>query len=252
MKTNLILFLLLCSCQLNAQIVNIEDKRTHRKDTSGIFGNVDLGANLVENGKTILTLAGGIKLELLRNKNLFLSLTNFNLVKVEENDFVNNGFQHFRYNYNFNNRLTYEAFLQGQYNERIRIQFRGLAGTGMRFQFVKKEKQKAFIGTAYMFEYEDIRDTSITHRNHRMSNYFSFNLKPFSTLTLSGTTYYQPLLSNFNDVRLSSQTAVQVQITTKLSLRIAFSLTYDSRLKQDAPDAPNTIYSLVNGLRWKF
>ncbi|RMG81846.1 MAG: DUF481 domain-containing protein [Bacteroidetes bacterium] len=248
----LLAFLLLAPALVHAQIVNIEDKRISKTDTSGVFGNLDLGANWVENGKTVLTLRGSGRIDFLRKKHLFFSLTNFNLVKVESNEFVNDGFEHLRYNYVTDKKWTYEAFLQAQYNERIRLKFRGLAGTGARFEWLKKADHRAYFGAAYMFEYEKIRDTSLTHRNHRLSTYLSFQFRPLKNLTFSGTTYYQPLFADFGDFRLSSQTAASLKITDRLSFQVTFNLQYDARLKEDAPNIPATSYALVNGLRWAF
>lgn len=247
---SVLLFLLSINAQ--AQIVNIENKRTNQQDTSGVFGNIDLGFNLVENGSTILTLRSGGQIEWTKGKNLWLSSTNFNLVKVQNDRFVNNGFQHLRYNYNFNKTWTYEAFGQTQFNEKTRVKLRLLAGTGGRLTLSNSNKSKAFIGVAYMFEFNEIKDTNIIHRDHRLSTYLSFNWKPLKNLTLSGTSYYQPLLNNFGNARLSSLTAMQLKITDKLAFKMTFQITHDGQLKRDAPGVPATTYSLINGLRWDF
>ena len=244
--------LLVIVINAQSQIVNVENKRTHQSDTSGVFGNVDLGVNLVENGSTILTLRGGAQVEWLKGKNLWLSSSNFNLVKVQEESFVNNGFQHFRYNYNFNQRWTYEAFTQAQFNEKTRIKLRALVGTGARLTIADTDKSKAFWGVAYMFEYNEISDTNIINRDNRLSTYLSFNWQPVENLTFSGTSYYQPILPDFNKARLSSLTTVQIKITDKLSFKTTFQITYDGQLREDAPDVPATTYSLINGLRWDF
>jgi putative salt-induced outer membrane protein YdiY len=244
--------LLVLSISAQAQIVNVENKRTHQQDTSGVFGNVDLGVNLVENGSTILTLRSGAQVEWLKGKNLWLSSTNFNLVRVQEDRFVNNGFQHLRYNYNFNKRWTYEAFGQLQFNEKTRIKLRALAGTGGRLTLANKDKSKAFWGMAYMFEFNEISDTNIINRDHRLSTYLSFNWQPLNNLTFSGTSYYQPILNDFGNGRLSSLLMLQLNITDKLSFKTTFQITYDGQLKRDAPGVPATTYSLINGLRWDF
>jgi putative salt-induced outer membrane protein YdiY len=114
------------------------------------------------------------------------------------------------------------------------------------------DKSKAFWGVAYMWEYNEIKDTNIIHRDHRLSTYLSFNWQPVDNLTLSGTSYYQPVLPDFGNARLSSLTTVQIKITDKLSFKTTFQITYDGQLKKDAPDVPATTYSLINGLRWDF
>jgi len=236
----------------SAQIVNVENKRKTLQDTSGIFGIVDFGFNLVENGSTIISFRSGAQIEWRKEKNLWLSSTDFNLVRVQDNDFVNNGFQHLRYNYDFDPRWTYEAFGQAQFNEKTRVQLRALLGTGLRLLLAKKKKSKAYFGAAYMFEYNEIADTSIIHRDQRLSSYLSFTWQALDNLSFSGTSYFQPLWKDFGNARLSSLTTMQLKITDKLAFKTTFQITFDGQLKRDAPGTPATIYSFVNGLRWEF
>lgn len=246
-----VLFLMICA-NVSAQIVNVENKRKALQDTSGVFGNLNFGFNLVENGSTIFTFKGGAQVDWKNGKNLWLSSTNFNLVRVQGSDFVNNGFQHLRYNYELSKRWTYEAFGQAQYNERTRMKLRALLGTGGRLLLADKEHAKAYFGTAYMLEYNEIADTNIIHRDQRLSTYLSFVWQPVSNLTFSGTSYFQPLLTDFKNARLSSLTTMELKITNKLAFKTTFQITYDGQLKEDSPGVPSTIYSLVNGLRWDF
>lgn len=235
-----------------AQIVNIENKRTALADTVGWFGQLDLGFQIVKNKQTVMTIRGSNRVDFLHHRHSAFSLTDYNFVKAGESEFVNQGFQHFRYNYKFNEKWTGEWFTQAQYNERIRIKLRALLGIGGRFQLVEKENAKAYTGLAYMYEYEEISDTSIIHRNHRLSTYFSFNLKIRDYLTLSNTSYYQPLVNDFSNFRLTTATQLDIKITKQLSLKSKFNLTYDSRLHEEVSDIPATIYSLTNGLSWYF
>ncbi len=235
-----------------AQIVNIEDKRSALADTSAWFGHVDLKFNLVENGNSIISINGNIRLEYLRNRHTFLGLTNYNLGKVGANDFINQGFQHLRYNYKVKKRLTWEAFTQAQYNEKIKLQLRWLLGTGPRFELFKREKNRAYLGTLYMFEYDEEvfgDDFEEYHRDHRLSTYFSFNVQPHPNVRISGTTYFQPVLTDLSDLRISSQTSLNFDISSHWAFSSAFSITFDS----DTPEGVvNTIYQWQNGLRWSF
>jgi len=225
------------SQKVMSQIVNIENKRIHQSDTTGLFGHLYLGLNLVENGNTIFTFRSGGQAEWLKDKNLWLSTTDFNLIKVNENEFVNNGFQHLRYNRKLNKKWTYEAFGQIQFNERTRIKLRALLGTGIRITLVEKD---------------EIKDTTIVHRDQRLSSYLSFHWQPNKNITFSGTSYYQPILTEFSNIRLSSSTGMQLKITDKLSFKTTFQITFDGQIKRDTPEITDTIYSLVNGIRWDF
>jgi len=106
MKTLFVLLISLtfCPITLSSQIVNIEAKRVTPVDSSEWRGQINLGLNLIENGNSIINLNGGINIEYIKNRHWFLSLSNFNFVQVEQQDFVNDGFQHFRYNYQINSQ----------------------------------------------------------------------------------------------------------------------------------------------------
>ncbi|MCP3933009.1 MAG: DUF481 domain-containing protein [Bacteroidetes bacterium] len=251
-KAILCIFTIAMSLKASAQIVNIEDKRVIRVDTAGWFGNVDLGFNAVKNTKSVVTLKSSLRFEYFKDRHFFLALSNFNLVSVGKDKFINDGFQHFRYNYHVNNRVTWEAFTQGQYNEKIRILFRGLVGTGPRYELYQKEKQEAYLGAAYMFEYDKISDTTLVHKDHRMSVYVSCNFKLFSNVVVSNTTYYQPVLTALEDLRLNSATTLVLKFTDRLSFKTVFQLTYDARVPKETPDIPATIYSWTNSLRFVF
>ena len=238
---------------LPAQIVNIEDKRAAPLDSTGWTGQLDAGVQLVDNGASVLTVNGRATLQAQLRRHTWLSFSDFALVRAADQDFVNQGFQHLRYNYRWAERWTYEAFAQVQYNERLLIGLRTLLGTGVRHQLVKTQAAKGlFVGLAYMYEYDEVDDRRIFHRDHRLSSYLSFRIHPTPTLQLAGTTYYQPLLTAFSTYRLSSRTQVGLSINDKLSFTSTFELTYDARLREDAPNVPATIYKWVNGLRYRF
>ncbi len=244
----LLLFLLFAGPAI-AQIVNIEDKRVMLDDSTHWYGQVRLGFNLVENGNSIINLNGAISLEYEKNKHWFLSLSNFNFIQVDKQDFVNDGFQHFRYNYRISRWFIYEAFTQAQYNEKLRLRLRWLLGTGIRVPLLDEGNQNIYLGLTYMYEFNEERDPDLEFRDHRMSAYVSFGLQPFKNASLSNTTYYQPVFNDFADLRLSSQTTLAINLTSKLLFSTTFSITHDTRVPDEVE---NTIYSFRNGIRWNF
>ena len=249
----IVLLFFLKNNSLQAQIVNIENKRSSLADTSGVFGYLSVGANFVKNTKSITTISGDIRIEYLHDKSRFLSLTNYNLIRANKDRFIDNGFSHLRYNYEVRKRLEYEVFTQAQFNNQVRLQLRALAGMGMRFQLYQAEKQKVYFGLSYMYEYNEIEivsDVVSFFSDHRMSSYLSASIKPFSgNVTITNTTYYQPLLTDFSEVRLSSQTALTFILSKHLRFSTIFSITNDTRVPQNVPA---TYYSVRNGVRWDF
>ena len=72
---------------------------------------------------------------------------------------------------------------------------------------MREGKQKVYWGLSYMREYNEIEiveDAVTIFRDHRMSTYLSMTLYPFEeNFSIANTTYYQPVWTNFSDVRLS-------------------------------------------------
>jgi putative salt-induced outer membrane protein YdiY len=241
--------ILLFSVQLNGQIVNIEAKRVNLSDTTAIYGQLDLNFNLIENGNSIISLGGGANIEFVKKKHWFLALTNFNFFQAGEEDFVNDGFLHFRHNYQINNFLAYESFTQFQYNEKLNLRLRWLLGTGLRFTLLQKKNNDAHFGLSYMYEYNKESMPSMEFRQNRMNSYLSFSFQIFPNARLSNTTYFQPVITDLEDLRLASQAALLINFTKKLLFTSTFNITYDSMVPENVE---NTFYSFKNGIRWNF
>lgn len=233
---------------LPAQIVNIEDKRVRLTDTVQLTGNVDVSFLLNKNDKQLITLSGSSFLEYGNKKYFIMSLTSASFTKGEGQNFVNEGFQHFRFNRDVTKKNVYEAYVQGQYNERLSLKFRGIGGTGLRFKFRFAKTQRLYLGTSYLLEYTQFSTQPQEALFHRLSNYISTNiqLKQFRFVT---TAYYQPVLTDWRLYRLSSESSLNFLLTTSLTFRTTFRLTYDNSLP-----VSNQIwmYNLSNGIRWAF
>lgn len=234
---------------INAQIVNVEDKRSTFKDSIQWVEQLELGFNLTKNKTEVFSVNGKAQIEFSYYDKLLLSITHFNFVKAGDQNFINEGFQHLRYNSKLNNWLTFELFGQVQYNERANIAIRALGGTGFRYQILKDKRDKIFLGTSYMYEFEEESTEGITHNNHRLNTYLSLAWHPQSNIKIASTSYYQPLFDNIKDYRLSSQTAVIFSFSKRLDFKTTFSIIYDSRA---AVGAPKTIYRFLNSLRYRF
>ncbi|MEM7571685.1 MAG: DUF481 domain-containing protein [Bacteroidota bacterium] len=245
------LFLIL-NLQLAAQIVNIEDRRG-RPDSLGWRGQVDLAGQLTENSNRVLTLKGGIRLDQLGERTHGLFLANYQLIQAGADNLINDGFFHFRYGYDLNERLRWEAFTQLQYNERLRLSARWLIGTGPRIALLSpKPGRRLNVGILYMFEYDEFDASDISYRDHRLSTYISARFPLTEQLVFTNTTYYQPLLFSFEVPRLSMVSNLEFTISSWLSFTSNLNFTHDGRLGRDFPEVPETVYSWLNGFRFRF
>jgi hypothetical protein len=249
----LLLFgLLVGSPILRGQIVNIEDRRSIQEDTIGWFGNADLSFSLRENGTTIFNVGGNLQIERINGPRRWLFFANYSQTRIDNDRVINQDVVHLRFNQQLREFLTWEAFVQHQYNERLRLKLRMLAGTGPRIKLLDKGKNEIYFGASYMYEYDELADTSLIYRDHRLSTYLSFHLKPWSNLTLASTTYYQPRLWAFSDPRVSTSASAMLGINEHLSFVVQFTLSHDGRMERDLENVVGTIYTWQNSIRVRF
>lgn len=245
-----IVILLGLSSMLYGQIFNIERKRIP-SDTVGWLGSANMRFAGSKSTKSTIALSAGTALEYKSRstRSLWLFVTDFSLVTGDKEKFSDNGFGHFLYNYKLGNTIRWEIFTQLQYNSLTKLQRQALVGTGPRFKLTQYENAKFYWGIAYVYEYEEVSDSTMLHRDHRGSSYFTFTLTPEETVTFSSTTYVQPLLTDLGDFRISNETNLTLDISRKLTFIASLKYFYDSR---PPFEVPKNIYSFSNGLELIF
>lgn len=231
-----------------AQVINTEGKRIYG-DKDGWYGTADLGFGLTKNIRTILAANSRISAQYHKNHHTLLLLNDLNLLKVDSNSVQNSGFQHVRYSYRVRKYLIPEAFVQAQYNQVWKLDFRFLAGGGPRFQLLSNDSNRVFMGVIAMFEFEKVNQGSAYSRNLRTSTYLSMAFGLNKPLTFESITYFQPRPLRPRDFRISSESSLRAAITKHLGFKTSFGLMYDAF----PPDAATRLfYTFQNGFSWKF
>ncbi len=244
----LYLFLLIgFYCPAFSQVVNIENKR-FLNDTNGWVGRVDFGFNLTQNTQQIITFNNSVRVQYQKNKSRFLVLNDLNFIQAAGKDFVNTGFQHFRYSYKVKERITAESFVQTQYNPILRLNLRFLIGAGPRFKLFKKEKFKLYVATLYMYEYEEILN-AIPNYDQRLSSYMTFAWSISKQIEWTSTTFYQPNIQNFSDYRIAHDGALEIGIGKHFSFIVNANVLIDTKQPEGIPELT---YAIRNGLSFKF
>ncbi len=242
----------LLSVSAFAQIVNVEKKR---KKTDGFQATVSLDFNVKETGKRILELKNNIDLQYAVNAHTFIFLNSIKLLNIDRGSFINNGFQHLRYNYTLQDTgwITIEAFGQYQYNEQKLLQQRIISGLGPRFRIINQKRTRWYFAPLLMYEYEHLDEKKIdttTARQHliRLDSYTHFDFALNDIFSFDFILYFQPAFENFKDLRISGEASIRFKITDYLSYKIAYSADYDS----DPPaKIQNTFWRLSNQLIFK-
>lgn len=264
----LLLIVLTSSIQYsNAQLVNIEEKRKEKKE--GFQGETSVSLKITQNTKKIIQGNNEIALQYSKKANTILFFNDITLMKVkedekEDDDLVNENFQHFRYNYTFKDSsfLTSEFFIQRQQNKVKYIELRALIGTGFRFRILNNEYVNFYLAPLIMYENEILNDNEKTKTQMIKGDlYTSLNLNISNNVQFSNITYYQPALYDlanyqyfeyFNDYRIASETSLNFTIIEeKLNYLINFEMSYDSRPPEELINN-NFFYTFSNKINFIF
>ena len=231
-----------------SQIINMEAKRLQGTE-EGWAGSADVYFNYLQNTRKLITFGARLHTGQLKKKRRLLFLGDVSLSRADQSDLVNKGYLHARYNYEWSKTITPEVFGQAQYNSVQRIDLRTLLGAGPRFRIHDNDTLEAYFGTLYMYEYENIGDSTAYLTAHRSSSYLSLNYFVSDIFSISNITYYQPSLVDFADFRVSTETSLNIYLNKRFTIRILYSLLYDSR---QVEGLPNQYHTFKNSLGIRF
>lgn len=232
-----------------AQIINVESLRMVT-DTTGWAGSIHLNVSFAKNVKELFKVSNKVHVQYKTPKHLFLFMNSIGFDRADDADFVNKGVQHLRYNFRFHSKWTWEAFLQNQYNAVSKIEYRRLAGSGLRWKMTDSEKYKIYLGSLIMYENEKTKETSVhKYYDWRNSTYLSFSFYFNDKTSLVSTTYFQPKFGNASDVRIAHESRFSIKIFKNLAYNTSFEYTYDAL---PVAGIPKRDYELKNGLAYTF
>lgn len=216
----------------HAQLVNIETQRLQADSTLFVL-NADFSFNHSNNDGLTVNQVNGTLTTQLKSKNLkktYLFLGNYRLIDAEEGNLQNSWFLHTRFNYKFKPRLSFETFLQGQYNQLLVVEQRNLVGAGLRINWVDRKYFTGYLGNSYMYEVEYSDRAGTTEYNHRNSTYLSLSyLSKSKNFSITNTVYYQPLYKNFEDYRILEQFRLDIPLTDWFSVFTIYDYYFDSK-----------------------
>jgi|1048.fasta_scaffold05853_2 hypothetical protein len=243
---------LLAPCSLSGQIVNIEEMRIKGTNDSLMWYGALKGAysaTKVQEKTTVLRAEAQVQFK--KKRHIALLLLNANFLRAGSQDFINNSFVHLRYNLKWTKSTSWELLTQQQANKLILIKQRGLLGTGLRQRFFidHKSNSRLYLGITYLLERNQFLSESTVVQWHRLSNYLTMTLrKNGNGAVLQLTTYWQPVIGQIKNYRLSTECALELPIGKHLRYSTDFSLSKDTGLPTLAP---RQIYQWQNGLVWR-
>jgi len=161
--------------------------------------------------------------------------------------FVSTGLFHYRQTYQYNDVISPEWYGQLNYDRPQLLDFRIVTGGGARTSFARGEWGQFGMGAALMLEHErlNLPDTAV-HDDHttviRWSSFLTLRVVANENLLITATTYLQPVLGDFDDVRMLANFRIATSVTDAVDLTVSFDLRYDSR-------PPDGIFALDTNLR---
>jgi len=257
--------LVLLSVSARAQILQV-NKNNLNADSSkfwlGAFTfNFDLNNRSVsdENENAFIGLTASADLVYVADNHAYILINKINYFTSSSDDgaFISTGFAHFRINWLRKKRLSFENYVQTQYDRGRNMPQRVLTGGGIRYRLIDEEKHKLIVGTGLMFERErwkEPENESNIIEKHLWKNSSYVNGYIFITddIKLDIITYYQGGYDTVDDIfrnRINADIVLSFYINKRLAFNAEFSGQYE-----DHPIIPinKFIFAVKNGIRWTF
>lgn len=236
----------------NAQIIAI--RNSFSPDTMGWQGQVKINFLNTKNTQQIFNIKGEAQFQHRAglNKWFIVAASNQILLSSEESpNQINNGFSHVRYSYLVSDKWEWEGFVQAQYDQVLKIAFRGLAGAGFKHNLIREDKNQLSYNIDLMWEYEQEAENGIYHSDPRLSTFISFSRQFTNRLKGNLNAYYQPRLDKWNDYRISGSMSLEASVISHLNWELQVNVINDTYPVQTA-DIPKLTYNILNGLVYRF
>ena len=159
------------------------------------------------------------------------------------NEIVNEDgvFWHGRLTHSYTVRTASEMFLQYEEDEFTRLQFRALAGAGLRKNFFTDNENIMFsygLGAFREKEKIDLVTFEAVNYTTRLNVYYSYKHALNPQCVVSNTVYYQPSYDRFSDYRVLFNLGMNVRINSKFSLQVDYQIRRDN-------DPPENLFLAV-------
>lgn len=236
MNRFLALFLLLLNLTFAwGQVVNIENKRFYN-DTTKFTGRAKFETLGFKNISNVFNFGGSINLQYHWGKSKLMFVGDIFYLISDSFLVDDNAYGHLRYNYQLNNLITFEAYLQAQFNKILKISSRTLGGAGVRLNVYADAHNKLFYGLSALYEHQVDNPDHLEWNAVRMSTYFTYHLQVTHMIELANTFYYQPNISNISDKRLLNEFSIMIDATKWLTFESSFYILYANVHGIDMPD----------------
>lgn len=258
-----LLFILLTFSQSYSQIVNIEKSRFEPDTSKYLLGKASLGMNLNNRGVineqtvTFLGINANTDLAFFSKKHTYMFINFYNYISNNGTALVSAGYSHFRIHFNIKNKMSYETYAQYQYDKPRGLNYRTLAGVGLRYTILKNKDMNLITGNGLFIEQEEWQSTNqeLLIREVlflKSNNYLSLRYNVNENLKFNSILYYQLGHDNAVNIfrhRLSGEANINVKMSKKISMKTTFISTYEN---QPVVPVKKYLYTILNGIEVNF
>ncbi|MEM6840675.1 MAG: DUF481 domain-containing protein [Bacteroidota bacterium] len=246
------------------QILNVEKNRVKGDSANYFLGTIGLSFNannqsLTAEGaeQTFVGLTANSDVAYFSTYHNFLLIGQLQYNATNEAAINSAGYGHFRINWLRKNIVSYENFVQIQYDQGRGMGGRQLVGGGVRFRIYREEKSSLFAGTGIMREREEWERPGaegglVELSLWKSSNYLTSRLQLRDNIAFGSIVYFQTGYDPDRDFfrhRISADLNILVNITSKLALQTSAGLAYENR---PIVPIPKFVYRVTNGLQLNF
>ncbi len=251
-KIGVFLFLWsMMSGQAAAQILNIEKARLERDTTKNVLANFGFMFGARQQQAQVITFSSAENIAVFTKRHQYSLMSSFDLVRLNGNKIVSNGFVHLRSNFYKQNTFSGEIYAQAQYDEIRGMEYRYLLGAGPRWKVQHDEQLTLAFGTSLMYEDERwlFAEQDSATQLLKSSTYFSYHHQWVKHVEINLIVYYQALFRYFDRPRIAADVHLNIALSRRLTLSVKYIFLYDV-----APVVPidRLIYNLQNGVQLKF
>lgn len=254
-----ILLCILSAClssSTQAQILNIEKFRLD-EDTSNLWlGNAGLGFSLKKQLNNVYTFNGNVNAVYLSEKHSYMTINFIKFIRQDASNILSEGYAHGRISFLRRQKLSYEPFIQVQYDRGRGLIWRELYGFTFRLAIASKENTTFAANTGAMYEHEIWEgevlrypiDGSANRAEGKLvksTSNLSFRTNLTKDITLFLVGYYQARFERFFQPRVISDIQLQLQVSRYISFNTQFTSTFDAL---PLIEGNNFVYSFNNSL----
>ena len=257
-----LIVLLLSALASLAQIINIDVTDTSDYIRKARWnGNFAAGLEVDKQKTTLFDASNFFDASLQKYHELVILSASNRFTYNGPQDFLNQGFVHLRERHYYKNPLHAETYVQYQWDAKIGMLSRFIAGANARYTMWHKHNWEITFATGLITEHEHWNyvavDSSkippgakqVNSDKFKSNSYIKWEGKISAEAVISVVVFYQAAFNSFFTPRIASRVKFDIDISKHFTFNISFSGLYDAK-----PVVPifKFYYSLSNAIVYKF